>query len=172
MKQWIGIGLVALTLTMWTASSAWAQKSVPASPGRSVTTAEPPDAQRTKNEFQNLLSRYPPTVRGVFQQDPSLMKQEQYLAPYPALAEFLGVHPEIALNPTYYVGVPGRGDTSSDHTSQVIGVWGGFMRNLTDLAAFAMGAGLFIFVLRTFLDERRWNRLTRVKADVHTKLLD
>ena len=35
--------------------------------------------------------------------DPSLMRNEAYLAPYPAIAAFLQQHPDIVQNPNYYL---------------------------------------------------------------------
>jgi hypothetical protein len=35
-----------------------------------------------------------------------------------------------------------------------------------------MGIGLLIWLIRTLIDYRRWNRLAKVQTDVHTKLLD
>jgi hypothetical protein len=64
---------------------------------------EQPDAGQTRDKLQQLLDRYPPTLRTVFKEDPTLLTQEQYLAPYPALVNFLAAHPEVALNPTFYL---------------------------------------------------------------------
>jgi hypothetical protein len=35
-----------------------------------------------------------------------------------------------------------------------------------------MAIGLLTWLIRTFLDYRRWNRLSKVQAEVHTRLLD
>src|SRR5580704_5412833 len=35
-----------------------------------------------------------------------------------------------------------------------------------------MAIGLLVWLIRTVMDYRRWNRLTKVQTDVHTKLLD
>ena len=43
---------------------------------------------------------------------------------------------------------------------------------LATLTAFAMALGLIIWISRTVIDYRRWNRLAKVQTDVHTKLLD
>jgi hypothetical protein len=37
---------------------------------------------------------------------------------------------------------------------------------------FGMAIGLLVWLIRTFVDYRRWSRLSRVQTDVHTKLLD
>ena len=77
---------------------------VAAQPATQIVNVEPPDAQRTKQEFSNLMQRYPPSLKTVLALDPSLLNNPAYLAPYPALAGFLNAHPDIAHNPSFYVG--------------------------------------------------------------------
>ena len=84
-------------------------------------TIEQPDAQRTKEELTRLLERYPPSLRKVLALDPGLLDNQQYVAPYPALVNFLNAHPEITRTPAFYLGeVPLR--SNQDHTAQV--TWG------------------------------------------------
>ena len=61
------------------------------------------DAERTREEFNNLLEKYPPALGRVLKLDPSLMSNPGYLAPYPGLAAFLNQHPEIVRNPEYFL---------------------------------------------------------------------
>ena len=35
-----------------------------------------------------------------------------------------------------------------------------------------MGIGLLVWLIRTLVDYRRWNRLAKVQTDFHTKILD
>jgi len=103
----------------------------------------------------------------VLQYDPSLLEQPDYLDPYPTLQAFLGEHPEIARNPSYFFGQP-------DNQRRP---------NPTDaLAAILAGTGLFIFFMTLLITVgsmaqqvvayRRWVRQTRMQIDVHTKILD
>ena len=39
-------------------------------------------------------------------------------------------------------------------------------------AGFGMAIGVLVWLIRTIIDYRRWNRLSKVQTDVHTKLLD
>src|SRR5262245_19016487 len=64
------------------------------------------NAERTKQQLEELFERYPPGLRSVLRLDPSLLNNGDYLAPYPALAAFLAQHPEVAHNPSYFVGTP------------------------------------------------------------------
>jgi hypothetical protein len=115
-----------------------------------------------------LLDHYPPTLRTVFTVDHSLLSNEAYLAPYPALAGFLNAHPEIVRSPSFYIG----NDFHHEESSPSERVWGRMLENLSIFAGFAMAIGLLTWLVRTLIDYRRWNRLTRVQTDVHTKILD
>lgn len=135
---------------------------------------EPTDARNLKNEFDRLLNRYPPTVKGVFKQDPTLMTQQEYLKPYPALANFLGMHPEIALNPAYFLDGVGNDPWQQPRgrEDRILGMWDDLEKGLFVVTGFAIAIGLLTWLIRTFLDYRRWNRLSKVQSEVHTKLLD
>jgi hypothetical protein len=125
------------------------------------------NAQNTRQELQNLLWQLPPSVRGVLQNDPSLIDRPDYLAPYPALQAFLAEHPEIARNPTFFLGRPEDNNRTEP---------------LEFFAALLAGTGLFLAfvtfvtivgsVARQVVDYRRWVRQTRMQTDVHTKILD
>jgi len=62
------------------------------------------DARETRDRLRNVLDQYPPSVREVLRIDPTLMSHEYFLATYPVLAAFLRQHPEVAHNPTFFVG--------------------------------------------------------------------
>jgi hypothetical protein len=164
--------VLVLALAVWPAAAQKTQKSTAAlEPAQQQFAAiDQPNAEQTKREFDQLLSHYPPTVRGVFKQDPTLMAQQQYLAPYPALANFLTAHPEIALNPSYYLD--GLGGNPWDRPRDVLNMWDDFEKFVFILCGFSVAIGLLTWLIRTFLDYRRWNRLSKVQTEVHTRLLD
>jgi len=66
--------------------------------------ADDENARETRDRLINLLRQYPPSLSEVLRLDPSLLTNEAYLAPYPALAAFLAQHPEVAHNPGFFVG--------------------------------------------------------------------
>lgn len=142
----------------------------PASPD--PATYQQPDAQRTHEELSTLLSRYPSSLDTVLELDPSLLTNQAFLAPYPELASFLGVHPEIVHNPSYFFNRNANRIFPEDHQSQLVDIWKGVLGGLGVFAGFAMAIGFATWLIRTFIDFRRWNRLTKVQTDVHTKLLD
>jgi len=146
------------------------------SPGRAqapriaaVAAIEEPDAQRVKEEMSRLLEHYPPSLRSVLALDPGLLGNQSYLAPYPALVGFLNAHPEVARAPSFYIEAP---RAHQDSSSQVMEMWKDLLGDLAALAGFALGFGLLVWLIRTLVDYRRWNRLAKVQTDFHTKILD
>ncbi len=165
-KQLVAAGALAAALATPPLS---AQKQAKGDAPTQFVTVEQPDAERTKNEFQELLRRYPPTLHNVFRQDPTLLSNESYLAPYPALITFLNSHPEITHNPTFYTGRP---DQPEDHQSRTLEMWQRAMGDFMGVLAFSIGATLFLVIGRAVIDYRRWNRLSKTQQEVHTKILD
>ena len=164
-----GLGVLAMCAGAFGASPGWAQA---AAQHPAIVTVEQPDAQRTKEEMSALLERYPPALRGVLALDASLVGNETYLAPYPALVSFLNAHPEIARNPSFYIGEGLGPRTNRDHATQVLETWRDVLNGLSVFAGFGMAASLLVWLIRTFVDARRWSRMAKVQSDVHTKLLD
>lgn len=140
---------------------------------RGQTTSPPgadqvtPNAYATRDHLFNLLNGLPPSLREVLRADPSLIDRPDYLAPYPALQEFLTAHPEIARNPTFFLGSPNfrRGDDAIEVFAGVLAGTAGFIVVMTLLVTFGAIARQVVFY-------RRWVRQTKMQADVHTKILD
>src|SRR5437870_13342848 len=53
-------------------------------------------AERTREQLERVLEKYPPSLGSVLRLDPSLAANSAYLAPYPVLSAFLNQHPEVA----------------------------------------------------------------------------
>jgi hypothetical protein len=139
---------------------------------KTILTVEQPDAQRAKDEFSTLLDHYPPALHAVLALDPSLLGDQSYLAPYPALVSFLNAHPEIARDPVFYVGEGIVPRAHPDPASQVMDMWRDVVNGLGIFAAFGLAVGLLVWLIRTLVDYKRWSRLAKVQTDAHTKLLD
>jgi hypothetical protein len=166
-RQVLGLGMLGVFVGTSLPSPGWAQTPKSAT----VVTVEQQDAQRTKEELSRLLEHYPPSLRSVLALDPALLSSQSYLASYPSLVSFLNAHPEIAHNPSYYVG-EGSFPRPQDHATQVLEMWKDTLGGLAVFAGFGMGIGLLVWLIRTLVDYRRWNRLAKVQTEVHTKLLD
>jgi|SRR5579862_101926 len=166
-RRVLGLAMLGALVIMSLPSLGWAQ-----GPKTPAVHTEQPDAQRTRDELSGLLEHYPPSLRSVLALDPTLLDNQSYLATYPALVTFLNGHPEIARNPSFYVGMGSGHRFPQDHAAQVVEMWRDMLNGLAIFAGFGMGVGLLVWLIRTLVDYRRWNRLTKVQTDVHTKLLD
>jgi len=171
--QFLRTGIPALCAAMWLSPCGWAQAAKSPAPGApTILTVDQPDAQRTKEELAALLEHYPPALRGVLALDPALLDNESYLAPYPALVSFLGKHPEVQHNPSFYLGDGGALRFNRDSGQQVLDIWREVMQALFVFGGFGLAIGLIVWLIRTLVDYNRWSRLARVQTDAHTKLLD
>jgi hypothetical protein len=146
---------------------AWPQVS---KPGEVMLFGQQPDANRTRAELRRLMESYPPSLTLVLGSDPTLLGNQAFLAPYPALVSYLSSHPEIAHNPSYYIEAPGY--RRPDAAAQTLNMWMDVLTGLAVLIGFGMGIGLLTWLIRTLVDYRRWNRLTKIQTEFHTKLLD
>jgi hypothetical protein len=145
----------------------------PASPGVQAPVTvfqESLDARATRDRLQQILRQLPPAVGEVLRRDPSLLTSGDYLAPYPVLVGFLRQHPEIARSPSFFLGSFEYFERDPrDRAGELFAVvLGGFAAALA-IAAFL---AVFVWVVRAIIEHRRWLRLSRVQAEVHTKVMD
>lgn len=170
---------VIVTCSLWPAAgilSAQSQAPVPLPAAQTPTPApggqvfiEREDARDTRQRLHELLRQHPPAVGEVLQRDSSLARSD-YLAPYPALVAFLQQHPEIARNPSYFFGeYQFQPDQPRDRSYDMF-------REVTDGFGFLLVFGgilsVLVWLVRSIIDQRRWLRVSRTQAEVHTKLLD
>ncbi|HYH08657.1 MAG TPA: hypothetical protein VEK11_16495 [Thermoanaerobaculia bacterium] len=116
---------------------------------------------------QILRNEVPPEVAMVLKLDPSLLSNETWLAGYPALAEFLDAAPEVRRNPRFFLAefdtpgfIPPRSGASQ------------FIEALAVMSGFGLALFAFTWVVRTIIEQKRWNRMTRTQTEVHNKILD
>jgi hypothetical protein len=133
------------------------------------------DARATREQLRELMQRFPPDLARILKMDPSLLSSEAYLAQYPALATFIAAHPEIAHNPSFFFSFVETGWNEwqpVDARAETARMWRNFMEGLQVFAIFIAVSGLIAWFVRTFIDYRRWLRLSKVQTDVHNKLLE
>jgi hypothetical protein len=158
------------------ASTAWAQgvERAPAPAPQTVAIAQ--DARETREEFENLLRRLPPSVGRVLRLDPSLMRNPAYLQPYPALGAFLQQHPDVVNNPSYYLENVNLQlwypPEPRDPRQEAISLWRNTIENITILFVFLVVSAGVLWIVRSVLEYRRWLRASKVQSEVHTKLMD
>lgn len=143
-------------------------------PAPAAFVSDEADAEQTRQKLSELLDKYPPSLGRVLKLDPSLMTNAAYLAPYPALASFLAQHPDVAHNPGFFLEriSISTGGYSNDPRRQDRQDFFNLMGNFTAFLVFLVVTGVLIWLIRLFTDQRRWNRLSKIQTDVHTKLLD
>jgi hypothetical protein len=138
-------------------------------PSQTIIYGEP-TAEETREQLRNILRQNPPTLWQVLRLDPTLLIDADYLAPYPALAAFVGAHPEIARNPHYYLGSP-ESPYLETRPSAARAMEGMFQAALF-LTGFVTVVAFVAWVVRTAVDYRRWLRLSKVQTETHLKLVD
>lgn len=128
------------------------------------------NAQQIRQELTDILRTHPPSVAQVLSADPSLMRNDSYLAPYPALGAFLAQHPEIPQNAPYYLSGFSFDDRQGQNNSMRL--IDQFIESTTITIVFLVILGTVVWLIRTVLEQRRWNRLSKIQAEVHGKLMD
>ena len=135
------------------------------------------DARETREKMEELLKKLPPAVGRVLRTDPSLLGNESYLAPYPALAAFLKQHPEVRNSPGFFfehIGPMEFWNPSQPETreSMAIRIWRDIFDFIAVGAVFLFVTGALIWIIRTLVEHRRWLRTSKIHTDVHNKLMD
>jgi hypothetical protein len=157
----------------------------PAAPSMPQAVPQPPPVQvfpmqddrgarETRDWFRKVLEQYPPSVREVLRIDTSLLSRPDYLATYPALAAFLEQHPEVAHNPAYFVGTPdGQRDEGPQATQlEAIRAWRSLAEFIPVVAIVFIITSALAGVIRTLIDQHRWQRAARMHMEIQNKLLD
>jgi hypothetical protein len=128
------------------------------------------NAFMTQQDLWRVMRQYPPAVGEIIQRDPSLLLKPDYMGAYPALTEFLERHPEVTRNPGFYFGTyEFRERTPGDRAINMISEVFTAMAVGTALLGLA---SVFIWLVKTIVDHRRWLRTSKVQVEMHGKLLD
>jgi hypothetical protein len=145
----------------------------PAGPPQSSPSfmMEATDARETQERLREVFNQYPPSVREVLRIDPTLLYRADYLATYPMLAAFLDQHPEIAHNPGFFLG-EWRAPEQNTPTGEAFREVGRMFENLTIVLIVATITVGIVFLIRTAIEHRRWQRTIRAQTELNTKLID
>ena len=145
-------------------------------PAAAAALSDTLNSMQTREIFKQLVRQYSPTLGEVFRLDPALLGNQAFLAPYPRLADFLKQHPEIAHNPSFYVGESyggsygyNRVDTPEERSYEM------FQNILAGIAVFStvlIGVSILGWIVKTVVDHRRWLRVAKSQNEAHSKLLD
>ena len=132
---------------------------------------EQPDARETRDRLRDVLNQYPPSVREVLRIDPTLLYRPDYLATYPMLNSFLEQHPEIAHNPGFFLG-EWRAPEETTSAGVAFREMGRMFEQLTILLIIVTITTGVIWLIRTAIEHRRWQRAMKAQTDLNTKLID
>ena len=112
----------------------------------------------------------PPAVGEIIQRDPSLLTKPEYMSAYPALIAFLEQHPEVTRNPGFYFGTYQYRERSSreDAVEMMQIILGGLAGGTVLIAILSV----FVWLVKTLVDHRRWLRTSKVQVEMHGKLVD
>jgi hypothetical protein len=147
-----------------TGTAATPQTATATEAATTTTADEGRSSQELRNQFSTLLRERPPEVATILKLDPSLLSDDAFLTKYPELAKFVAAHPEVRHNPRFYLG---DFDTYERET-----VFEQILQGLSVFAVFALIAFALAWVIRTVIEQKRWNRLSRTQNEVHNKILD
>jgi hypothetical protein len=120
----------------------------------------------TRTKFSALVRNEPNELAMILALDPSLLTNDTFLNRYPEVAAFVAEHPEVRRSPRFFMDefpVPGRGQhTMADD----------LLQGLLILSIFTFIAFVLAWLVRTTIEQKRWNRLSRTQTEVHNKILD
>ena len=157
----------------------------PVAPPMPPSALNDKDVAATQIELIRLL-RLSPTLTTVVSHDPTLLANQDYVARNnPQLAAFLTAHPEVARNPEYFLfsrlpHEPGEPDEVLQRAvwpdvyraQNRPGPFDDFLRNLSPLLAFLGFLAVLSWMVRLFVENRRWGRVFKLQSEVHGRLID
>ena len=185
------IALLALVSGALVSAQTHAVPTHAAAPARPLASALPAaapvsdhDLAETQKQLIQLL-RLSPTLTTVVSHDPSLLANQDYVSRNnPQLAQFLDAHPEVARNPDFYLFTHVHPDDGTPDEALERAVWpemhprnDGWDANdvvgpIAALLAFACFLGALTWLVRLFLENRRWARIFKLQSEVHGRLID
>lgn len=165
-----------------TADTAAGPQAATATTTTSTTTDAPADAPRDeegealnetrevsvyelRNNFMKVLERQPGDLPILLKLSPALMTNAEFLRNYPEVGKFLEKYPEITRNPSFYLGEyrhPNNYNTTLSNIVEALAMAAAWI-----LSVFALG-----WLIRTIIEQKRWNKLSKSQAEVHNKILD
>lgn len=143
------------------------------------------DVRDIQDQLIKLL-RQTPTLTTVVARDPSLLSNQEYVAKNnPQLADFLTAHPEVARNPDYYLFTHLNRDGGGPDEALERAAWPEMYRGQHERTGWdelasnippILGIGsfllAFLWLVRLFLENRRWSRIFTMQSQVHSKLIE
>jgi len=152
-----------------------------------VVAAPITDEQMSDTQEQLIkLLRVSPVLTSVVERDPSLLADQAYVSrTNPQLADFLVAHPEVVRNPDYFL-FNGIGDGRGGRRHEVLDrkIWpelgnreespgSRLVSNaLIPFLVFLCILAALIWLLKVFMENRRWSRAIKLQVDAHSRLIE
>jgi len=158
-------------------------------PAAAATPAAPAPSEKDVAALQKEvieLLRQSPKLTTVVARDPSLLSNPEYVQKNnPQLEDFLTAHPEVARNPDYYLfNHLNRDGVGTDevleravwpdmyHSERPRTVWDELVNDIPPTIGIGSFLLAFLWILRLFVENRRWSRIFSLQNQVHGKLID
>ncbi len=145
-----------------TETTVTATAAAPATTTAVTTTAS---SHEIRGRFSQLLRERPPEVATILGLDPSLLSDAAFLGKYPELAQFVEQHPEVRHNPGFYLREFAPRPQQRNPVEDIL-------EGITIFSVFGLIAFVLAWLIRTIIEQKRWNRLSRTQSEVHNKILD
>lgn len=159
-------------------------RTAPPAEAASMPIPTDQDVAATQSQLIQLL-RLSPTLTTVVAHDPSLLSDQEYVSRNnPQLAAFLSNHPEVARNPGFYLFSHMKHPDGSPDEALERAIWPEMVQAprppgpdeivdpIAAVAAFACFLLALIWMVRVFVENRRWSRIFKLQSDVHGRLID
>src|SRR5256712_357005 len=127
-------------------------------------------ARETRDRLRELLDQYPPSLAQVLRLDPSVVRGADSVAPYPRLAAFLAQHPEVAHNPVFFLG--DARFNAPDMRNHAMNMLEGVLAGIAGLTVFGTIVCFLVWVIRSIISYRSWQRVVKIQTEAHTKIFD
>lgn len=118
-----------------------------------------------RNQFTSLVHNSSADLATTLALQPTLLSNAEFMAGYPEVAQFLAAHPEVKSRPSFYLA-------EFAHRARRAGPIEQIAEPLAALFGIMLSVLAFGWLVRTWIEQRRWNRLSRTQSEVHNKILD
>lgn len=170
MKQRILLPVLVALLGSY--SPAVAQPGAVAPQRPDAVAVRPPTAEDTRDNLREILQKYPYSVGEILRRDPSLIARADYMSAYPDLMTFLGQHPEVSRNVEFYFDGFGSWQSNRRQLNPNFEALGVLLGGMAGIFIFIIFLGAIVWLVRAFIQHRRWLKASQIQADVHAKLMD
>jgi hypothetical protein len=118
-----------------------------------------------RNRFTALIRNTSPEVATILVLQPNLLANKEFMAGYPEIARFVAEHPEVISRPRFFLAEFGDGTYRRGPLEQIL-------EPIMAMLGFLLVAMALLWIFRTWIEQRRWSRLSRTQSEVHNKILD